>query len=94
MDPSHLWYWLEIHSGVAHGGPDPYYNFWSGFGSDIAEFAMLGGIVALVRHHNCNDKGCLRLARHVTKNGHRLCRKHVALPNELLNWPPIHEDHR
>jgi hypothetical protein len=28
--------WLEIHTGIADS-TSPYYAFWSGFGSDIAE---------------------------------------------------------
>lgn len=27
------------------------YNFWSGFGSDLAEFAIIGSVIALYRSH-------------------------------------------
>jgi hypothetical protein len=27
------------------------YNFWSGFGSDITEFAIIGTLISIYRHH-------------------------------------------
>lgn len=27
------------------------YNFWSGFGSDITEFAIIGTFITIYRHH-------------------------------------------
>ena len=48
-----------------------WYGFWSGFGSDLGEFA----IVAVVWHHlNCHEPGCWRIARH-HMNGR--CRRHA-----------------
>jgi hypothetical protein len=47
-----------------------WYGFWSGFGSDLAEFALVG---ALWHHLNCHEPGCWRLARH--QMGGR-CRRH------------------
>jgi hypothetical protein len=64
------------------------YNFWSGFGSDIMEFALLGGLVQIVRHLNCHEggqwpHGCKGWGSHeyVDKNGvkHKVCRKHHPL---------------
>jgi len=30
-------HWLAVHTGTVNE-PGPYYGFWSGFGSDLAEF--------------------------------------------------------
>ena len=32
-------HWLQVHTGTVNE-PGPYYGFWSGFGSDIAEFSI------------------------------------------------------
>src|SRR5262245_55206107 len=36
-------HWLAVHTGTVNE-PGPYYGFWSGFGSDLAEFSILGAI--------------------------------------------------
>lgn len=36
-------HWLAVHTGTVNE-PGPYYGFWSGFGSDIAEFGIIGAI--------------------------------------------------
>ena len=63
-----FWHWFEIKSGTQPLVPNPYYNFWSGSGSDIGELAiagtLFGGFAGLYRHHNCHEKRCLRLAKH------------------------------
>lgn len=66
--------WLYHFFGV--GGSGPYYGFWSGTGSDIGELAIVGGLLSLVRQHNCEVKGCVRLGRHQTAAGHKVCKKH------------------
>lgn len=48
-----------------------WYLFWSGFGADIPMFV---GVVSLLRHKNCHQHGCWRLAHHP----HKTCRRHVA----------------
>lgn len=40
-----------------------WYLFWSGVGSDITEFAVLGGLFGLLRKHNCHVRHCWRLGR-------------------------------
>jgi hypothetical protein len=73
-----LQHWLAIHTGTDNE-PGPYYGFWSGFGSDIGEGAIIVGIIGVYRHHNCHVKRCARLAKHeYTMDGvtYRLCRKH------------------
>lgn len=75
------WHWFEIHTGTARGGPDPYYNFWSGFGSDMGEYAiassLIVGIVAAYRRHQCQEPTCWWLGKHPTHDGtFILCRRH------------------
>ena len=89
----HLWWWIEIHTGTVQES-GPYYGFFSGFGSDLGEVALIGGIVALVRHHNCHNHGCWRLGKHTTPDGYKLCKKCVAKPCVDLNLHPIHSDHQ
>lgn len=90
-----VWHWLLNFTGThIPSSGSQWYNFWSGFGSDIGEFAIIGGLVQLLRHYNCHDKGCWRLSRHVTAKGYKLCKKHVALPEAQLHLHAIHPDHR
>jgi hypothetical protein len=70
-----LLHWLAVHTGTV-GETGPYYGFWSGFGSDLGEFALIGAIAGAARHVNCEVHGCWRLGRHRTDAGHRTCRKH------------------
>lgn len=80
----HAWYWIEIHAGIARGGPDPYYNFWSGFGSDIAEVAILGGVIQMYRKVNCHVHHCWRISRHPIPGSPYVCCKkhHPEVPNK------------
>ena len=67
---------LILHWMGADNPAGPEYGFWSGFGSDVGEFAIIGGLVSIVRHHNCEVHGCWRLGRHITAAAHRVCRRH------------------
>jgi hypothetical protein len=75
----HWWFplqhWLAIHLGVDNE-PGPYYGFFSGSGSDLGEIALIGGLVAMVRRHNCEVRRCWRIGRHKTAAGHHVCRVH------------------
>lgn len=54
-----------------------WYAFWSGFGSDLGELAIVGGLATLVRKHNCHVKRCPRLGRHpVEGTAFVVCRRH------------------
>jgi hypothetical protein len=69
-------HWLAVHSGTDAPG-DHWYNFWSGFGSDLGEVTLLSLIVAGFRHVNCHTKGCPRIGRYeVVVNGqkYKVCR--------------------
>jgi len=52
--------WLQVHTGTVNES-GPYYGFWSGFGSDLEEFGILGAIGAaiyqLVKKYNCHEPG-------------------------------------
>jgi hypothetical protein len=43
----------------------PWYGLWSGFGSDPAEFGIVGavgtGVYQLVKKYNCHEPGCWRV---------------------------------
>ena len=59
----------------------PYYGFWSGFGSDIEEFGILGaigaGIYQLIKKYNCHEPGCWRIGQHPAAGGQfLLCYRH------------------
>ena len=91
--------WLEVHLGVVNE-PGPYYGFWSGFGSDIAEFGILGaigaGVYQLVRRYNCHYPGCWRVGVHPAAGGQfLLCyRHHPDLAGTKLNEALILDLHR
>ena len=73
---SHAWFWLEVHLGIEDVS-GPWYAFWSGFGSDISEIAILGAIAAFIHHHNCQVKGCLRPGLHpVVGTPYKTCKTH------------------
>lgn len=60
-----------------YGSTSQWYNFWSGFGSDIAEFSILIGVIAFYRKHDCHVKGCWRFQHHAVEGTpYIVCRKH------------------
>ena len=76
-----LRHWFALHTGTLHGGPDVYYNFWSGFGSDLGEATLISavglGVYTGVRKVNCHTKGCWRIGHHVLEGTpYILCRHH------------------
>lgn len=65
------------------------YQFWSGIGSDIAEYTLLttfvAGLFAWYRRHNCHVQRCWRLQWHVhPEHGHPVCVVHH--PDGHLGW--------
>jgi len=73
-------HWLQLHTGTVNEA-GPYYGFWSGFGSDIAEFGILGAIgtalYQLVKKVNCHEPGCWRVGTHSAAGGQfMLCYRH------------------
>jgi hypothetical protein len=63
------------------------YNFWSGIGSDLGEYAiatgLLAGLVHSYRRHNCRQHGCWRIGHRTyvddTGEAHPACRHHHPL---------------
>ena len=73
---AYLVWWLLHVLGVDNAS-GPAYLFWSGFGSDLGELAIVGGLVAMYRRHNCHVRGCWRIGRHpVEGTPHVVCRHH------------------
>lgn len=69
-----LLHWLAVHTGTSNEA-SPYYAFWSGFGSDLSEIAIVGAVLGGYRKHNCHAKGCWRIGRHVV-DGTPWCNRH------------------
>ena len=72
------WFGPVLHwIGVEPRSPSTAYNFWSGFGSDIGEVAIVGGLVHMARAANCHVKGCWRVGRHpVDGTAFKTCARH------------------
>jgi hypothetical protein len=93
-------HWLALHTGTLHGGPDLYYNFWSGFGSDLGEATLISavgiGVYTGVRKVNCHTKGCWRIGHHpLNGTPYILCRHHHPdVPTEGASHEHILEEYR
>ena len=73
-------HWLQVHTGTVNE-TGPYYGFWSGFGSDLTEFAIIGtiatGVYQVVKKYNCHYPGCWRVGNHPAAGGQfSLCYLH------------------
>jgi hypothetical protein len=61
------WQWLVHFMGVDQGmkyGQWNWYNFWSGFVSDIGQVAIVGGLIQIYRRHNCHITKCWRIGKY------------------------------
>lgn len=91
--------WFALHTGILNGGPDPFYNFWSGFGSDLGEATLIGavglGVYTGVRRVNCHTKGCWRIGHHALEGTpYILCRHHHPdVPNSGATHAHILNEH-
>lgn len=56
-----MWHAIA-HAFLHYTGSDnpsgPWYGFFSGFGSDLGEITLFGGVIVLLRKHNCHVDGC------------------------------------
>jgi len=73
-------HWLQVHTGTVNE-PGPYYGFWSGFGSDLTEFGVIGaiatGVYQLIKKYNCHEPGCWRVGNQPAAGGQfSLCYRH------------------
>lgn len=78
-----LAHWLGLDSQAG-----PIYSFWSGFGSDVGEFALLGAAVAFYRRHTCHvdsPRFCWRPGTHpVAGTPYKACKRHhPAVPDKV-----------
>jgi hypothetical protein len=95
-----LRHWFALHTGTLHGGPDLYYNFWSGFGSDLGEATLISavcvGVYTGVRKVNCHTKGCWRIGHHPLEGTpYILCRHHHPdVPNHGATHEHILNQHQ
>jgi hypothetical protein len=85
-------HWLAVHTGTVNE-PGPYYGFWSGLGSDLTEFGVIGvistGIYQLVKRYNCHEPGCWRVGTHPAVGGQfSLCYRHHP---DFQGQKPTHE---
>ena len=93
-------HWVALHTGILNGGPDKYYNFWSGFGSDLGEATLISavgiGVYTGVRKVNCHAKGCWRIGHHpLDGTPYILCRHHHPhVPSKGASHEHILEQHR
>jgi hypothetical protein len=96
-----LQHWIGVRSGTDYlmCGKTPcpnqeYYNWWSGPGSDLGEIAILGGVIALYRKHNCHVTGCWRIARHTVEGTpYIVCRRHHPGIAKHVGDGPITAEH-
>ena len=92
VNPSPVNHWLAVHTGTINES-GPYYGFWSGFGSDLTEFGIIGvigtGIYQLVKRYNCHEPGCWRVGTHPAAGGQFvLCYRHHP---DFQGRKPTHE---
>jgi hypothetical protein len=85
-------HWLQVHTGIVNES-GPYYGFWSGFGSDLEEFGIIGAIGAalyqLVKKYNCHEPGCWRIGQYPAAGGQfLLCHRHHP---DYMGKKPTHE---
>ena len=86
-----IWHWILGVLGVQSSASKAY-NFWSGVAGDISGFGIFGSLVVMVRHHNCEVKGCWRVGRHQTAAGHHVCRRHH--PDGHLTAETVQVEHQ
>ena len=96
-----LRHWTAIHTGTIYSTNSPvYYNFWSGFGSDLGEATLIGavsiGVYTAVRKVNCHTRGCWRIG-HFPLEGtpfHLCPHHHPGVPTNGASHEQILLQHR
>jgi len=96
-----LRHWTAIHTGTVYSsGSSVYYNFWSGFGSDLGEATLIGavsvGLYTGLRKVNCHSKGCWRIGHYPLEGTpYHLCpRHHPGVPSNGASQAQILDQHR
>ena len=86
-------HWVAVHIGATSTLTGPWYNFWSGFGSDLGEATLIATVIASVgagfRKINCHEPGCWRIGHYpLAGTPHHLCARHHP---EFENTKVTHE---
>lgn len=68
--PSWLLHFLGLDSASGTA-----YLAWSGVLSDLGEVALIGAVLGAYRKHNCHQRRCWRIGRHVV-DGTPYCNRH------------------
>jgi len=70
-------HWLAVHTGtyIPAGQYSVYYNFWSGFGSDLAEFGIIVGLVRIYVNSRCHEDKCHKHGKYPFQH-YKLCAIH------------------
>jgi hypothetical protein len=96
-----LRHWTAIHTGTIYSTSSPvYYNFWSGFGSDLGEATLIGavsiGVYTGVRRVNCHTRGCWRIGHYPLEGTpYHLCpHHHPGVPTKGASHGQILDQHR
>jgi hypothetical protein len=96
-----LRHWTAIHTGTIYSTTNPvYYNFWSGFGSDLGEATLIGavsiGVYTAVRKVNCHTKGCWRIGHYPLEGTpfHLCPHHHPGVPSKGVSHEQILAQHR
>ena len=96
-----LRHWAAIHTGTIYSSNHAvYYNFWSGFGSDLGEATLIGavsvGVYTVVRRANCHAKGCWRIGHYPLEGTpYHLCTyHHPRVPTKSASHEQILEQYR
>lgn len=88
-----VWGWFLHWTGTSD--PSSYwYTFWSGFGSDLGEVAIIGAIIGAYRKHTCHAAGCWRISKHHVEGTPWItCRKHHPAIDRAPTAEEIGRDH-
>lgn len=85
--------WLAHFLGLDNASGMPYLA-WSGFASDLEEFAFVGAAVAVYRKHSCHVDRCWRLGMHpVTGTPFHACRRHHPTVPDRISAEHIAQAH-
>jgi hypothetical protein len=52
-----------------------WYGFWSGAGGDIGQITLIAAVLGAFRKHNCHQRRCWRIGRHLV-DGTPWCDRH------------------
>jgi len=85
-------HWMYHWMGIDNTG-GIIYAFWSGFGSDLGEFAIFWGLFANYKKHVCHvdhPRFCWRIGTHpVAGTPYRVCKRHHPDVPELVSIEAI-----